>query len=114
MLGVASGLWTVPIELEDYRVLHDTPIPLMLDESGEWFRSFEVSDVPTLLVADGSGRLVRRIDGFNADWPIELGLQQRDRKRHRRVHGGGSCELESAARTFHAEPRAPRDLCCWI
>ena len=77
-LGVASGLWAVPNELEAYRAEHDTPIPLTLDESGEWFRSFEVSDVPTLLVADGSGRLVRRIDGFDADWPIELGLQQRD------------------------------------
>ena len=71
-LGVASGLWAVPRELEDYRVRHDTPIPLMLDESGEWFRAFGVSDVPTLLVADASGRLVRRIDGYDAEWPNEL------------------------------------------
>ena len=71
-LGVASGLWAVPRELESYRAEHDTPIPLMLDESGAWFRAFEVSDVPTLLVADASGRLVRRIDGFDAEWPNEL------------------------------------------
>jgi peroxiredoxin len=71
-LGVASGLWAVPRELEDYRAQHDTPIPLMLDESGEWFRAFDVSDVPTLLVADATGRLVRRVDGFDAEWPKEL------------------------------------------
>ena len=29
-------------------------------------------DVPTLLVADASGRLVRRIDGYDAEWPNEL------------------------------------------
>jgi hypothetical protein len=44
----------------------------MLDESGEWFRAFDVSDVPTLLVADATGRLVRRVDGFDAEWPKEL------------------------------------------
>ena len=71
-LGVASGLWAIPRELEEYRVQHDTPFPLMLDESGEWFRAFEVSDVPTLLVADATGRLVRRVDGFDAEWPSEL------------------------------------------
>ena len=71
-LGVASGLWAVPRELEDYRAQHGIPIPLMLDESGEWFRAFEVSDVPTLLVADASGRLVRRVDGFDGEWPNEL------------------------------------------
>jgi peroxiredoxin len=71
-LGVASGLWAVPRELEDYRAQLGIPIPLMLDESGEWFRAFDVSDVPTLLVADASGRLVRRVDGFDAEWSNEL------------------------------------------
>ena len=71
-LGVASGLWAVERELQDYRAEHGVPIPLTLDESGEWFRSFDVRDVPTVLVADADDRLVRRIDGYDADWPNEL------------------------------------------
>lgn len=71
-LGVASGLWAVEGELADYRARYGTSIPLMLDESGEWFRAFDVRDVPTVLVADSGGRLVRRIDGFDAEWPAAL------------------------------------------
>ena len=71
-LGIASGLWAVPRELEEYAAKFETPIPLTLDESGDWFRAFDVSDVPTVLVADANGRLVDRIDGFDAEWPNEL------------------------------------------
>ena len=71
-LGVASGLWAVQRDLEDYRTKYDTPIPLMLDETGEWFRAFDVMDVPTVLVADADGRLVRRVDGFDPEWPNAL------------------------------------------
>ena len=38
-------------------------IPLTLDASGEVFRAFRVNDVPTVLIADAGGRLVRRIEG---------------------------------------------------
>ena len=71
-LGVASGLWAVQRELEEYRAKHETPIPLTLDESGEWFRAFGVMDMPTVLMADADGRLVRRVEGFDAEWPSEL------------------------------------------
>ena len=37
-------------------------IPLTLDESGREFRAFRVNDVPTILVADASGKILRRID----------------------------------------------------
>lgn len=72
-LGVASGLWAVEGELVDYRAEYGTPIPLMLDESGEWFRAFDVMDVPTVLVADADGRITRRVDGYDAEWPAALG-----------------------------------------
>jgi peroxiredoxin len=71
-LAVASGLWAMQRELEDYRTKYKTPIPLTLDETGEWFRAFGVMDVPTVLLADGDGRLVRRVDGYDAEWPSEL------------------------------------------
>jgi hypothetical protein len=35
---------------------------LTLDESGREFRAFRVNDVPTILVADSSGKILRRID----------------------------------------------------
>jgi hypothetical protein len=42
--------------IRDYR-------KLTLDESGAEFRTFRVNDVPTILVADAQGRIVRRVDG---------------------------------------------------
>jgi len=36
---------------------------LTLDASGEVFRAFRVNDVPTVLIADTDGRVVRRIEG---------------------------------------------------
>jgi peroxiredoxin len=71
-LGVASGLWADEDAVRDYRVKYSTNIPLTLDESGSWFRAFDVVSVPTVLVADADGRLVRRVDGFDPSWPDEL------------------------------------------
>ena len=47
-------------------------MPLALDESGALFRHFRVMHVPTLLVWDAQGRLVRRIEGVDAQLPDEL------------------------------------------
>lgn len=71
-LGVAFGLWAVERDLVDYRAMYGTSIPLMLDESGEWFRAFDVRDVPAVLLADSDGRLVHRSDGYDTEWPSVL------------------------------------------
>ena len=71
-IGVASGLWATRDELRDYQTRYETQIPLMLDETGAWFRSFQVTSVPTLLIADPDGRIVKRIVGFDANLPVEL------------------------------------------
>lgn len=63
-LGIASGLWASKEELRSYRDQFRIPIPLVLDESGDLFRSFNVTTVPTLLVVDANGKIVRRIDGL--------------------------------------------------
>jgi hypothetical protein len=34
----------------------------VLDESGELFRTFGVASVPTVLLVDANGRIVRRLD----------------------------------------------------
>ena len=58
--------------LESYRVAHSIAIPLTLDESGELFRAFGVKSVPAVLIADGQGRIVRRIEGGEAQLSDEL------------------------------------------
>ncbi|WP_266171876.1 TlpA family protein disulfide reductase [Dyella subtropica] len=61
-LGVASGLWASRDELTKYRDEKHIGIPLTLDESGALFRRFRVTHVPTLLLIDAQGRIVRRIE----------------------------------------------------
>lgn len=61
-LGVASGLWADEGDLRKYREKYSVKLPLTLDASGDVFRRFRVNDVPTVLIADASGRLVRRLD----------------------------------------------------
>jgi thiol-disulfide isomerase/thioredoxin len=61
-LGIASGLWATPQDVREYRHQYGVHIPLSLDDSGDLFRAFNVNHVPTALVADGSGRIIRRIE----------------------------------------------------
>ena len=62
-LGIASGLWANSEDLRQYRAKYQVTIPLTLDASGEVFRTFRVNDVPTVLIADARGRVLRRIEG---------------------------------------------------
>ena len=72
LLGVASGLWASAEDLADYRDQYHVTIPLTLDESGRLFREFRVMTVPTLLLIDGHGRIVRRLSGAAAAQPQAL------------------------------------------
>jgi thiol-disulfide isomerase/thioredoxin len=65
-LGIASGLWANSEDLRKYRTENRVPIPLTLDASGDVFRAFRVNQVPTVLIADAGGRIVRRIEGSAA------------------------------------------------
>ena len=47
-------------------------IPLTLDESGTWFKSFRVSSPPTLFLVNRDGKIVRRVDGFDPTLPDVL------------------------------------------
>jgi thiol-disulfide isomerase/thioredoxin len=60
-IGIASGLWASAEDLRKYRQDYKVRIPLTLDESGALFRTFRVADVPTVLIADAEGKLVRRL-----------------------------------------------------
>jgi len=74
-LGVASGLWATPEDLQEYRTKYKVTIPLTLDESGALFREFRVSNTPTLIIADSQGMIVRRIDP-GADESLAKALQE--------------------------------------
>jgi hypothetical protein len=52
----------MPEDLRKYRVDYEVTMPLTLDASGTLFREFRVNDVPTVIVADGSGRIVQRFE----------------------------------------------------
>jgi peroxiredoxin len=71
-LAIASGLWAIKDDLVDYEAKYKTTVPLALDESGVWFRSFRVMNVPTILIADARGQIIRRIDGFDTSLPGEI------------------------------------------
>jgi peroxiredoxin len=71
-LGIASGLWATKDDLSDYNAQYKATIPLALDDSGVWFRSFRVMNVPTILIADADGKIVRRVDGFDVGLPADL------------------------------------------
>ncbi|GLQ86508.1 TlpA family protein disulfide reductase [Dyella flagellata] len=71
-LGIASTLWAGKDDLRAYQQEHHLGMPLALDDSGELFRRFRVMHVPTLLVFDAQGQLVRRIEGVDAHLGDEL------------------------------------------
>jgi thiol-disulfide isomerase/thioredoxin len=71
-LGIASGLWATPDDLRQYRTNFHVDIPLTLDESGALFRSFNVRQVPTALIADASGRIVRRVEAAELESPTMM------------------------------------------
>lgn len=68
-LGVASGLWATADDLTVYQTQYRPEIPLTLDKSGNWFRTFQVTSVPTIVLIDRNGRVSRRVQGYSADLP---------------------------------------------
>jgi len=77
-LGIASGLWANTEDLRQYRAKYKMTIPLTLDASGEVFRAFRINDVPTILIADAGGRVVRRIEGSATQDAAALGTAIND------------------------------------
>ncbi len=61
-IGIASGLWANRDELAAYQREHHITMPLALDDSGALFRRFRVMHVPTVIVLDGQGKVLRRAE----------------------------------------------------
>jgi hypothetical protein len=71
-LGVASSLWATKEDLAKYQADYKVTIPLTLDESGALFHTFQVRNVPTVIVIDTHGKIERRIEGSDPQLPAEL------------------------------------------
>lgn len=69
-LGIASGLWASRDELADYQREHHVAMPLALDDSGALFRRFRVMHVPTVIVLDAQGKVLRRSEDIDAALPV--------------------------------------------
>ena len=65
--GVSGGPWSSAEDLAQYRAKHKVTIPLALDSSGELFRAFGVRDIPTIVLIDSGGKIVKVIGSGEAD-----------------------------------------------
>jgi thiol-disulfide isomerase/thioredoxin len=71
-LGIASSLWATKEDLGKYQADYKVTIPLTLDESGALFRTFQVRNVPTVIIIDSHGRIERRIEGSDPRLSADL------------------------------------------
>lgn len=78
-LGVASGLWASVEDLRAYRNDPGTSAPLTLDETGRLFRAFDVHEIPTVVVLDRHGRIVRKLGPGDTDLAAALDAARRVR-----------------------------------
>lgn len=73
-IGIASGLWADRADLAEYRDQQHMSMPLALDESGALFRHYHVHEVPTWIVLDSSGKVIRRIEHVSPHLEEQLSL----------------------------------------
>lgn len=71
-LGIASGLWATRRDLHEYQRKYHVRTPLTLDVSGALFHAFNVNEVPTAIITDAAGRILRRVQGNALDSPTAL------------------------------------------
>jgi peroxiredoxin len=72
-MGVASGLWANDAELREYQTKNEIKLPLALDVSGDVFRTFNVKQVPTVIVLGADGKEAKRVTGDTGDLATVVG-----------------------------------------
>jgi peroxiredoxin len=73
LLGIAAGLWATSDDLRDYRTKYAVAMPLTLDTSGDLFREFGITEVPTALMIDRRGRIAQKLSASDAEKPAAVG-----------------------------------------
>ena len=76
-VGVAGGPWATAADLADYQAKHKVSLPIGLDVSGKLFRAFGIRDIPTIILIDATGKVLRVIgpktDNLKAAISVALG-----------------------------------------
>lgn len=73
-IGVASGLWETQADVVKYRDDNAVQFPLVLDDSGDVFRSFGVRSTPVILIFGADGELVARVEETNGEAELQAAL----------------------------------------
>src|SRR4029077_13598604 len=91
-IGIASHLWATRDDVVEYASDYKVGMPLIFDEQGELFRSFRATRLPTLIFADQTGRVVRRVEGVdeNLSRHVAALVEGSARRRAFRTHWGGA------------------------
>ncbi|HTQ99432.1 MAG TPA: redoxin domain-containing protein [Candidatus Acidoferrum sp.] len=71
-IAVSSGLWTAVGDLRKYAQDSRVTLPLTLDTDGQLFRRFGIHRVPSVVLADGNGKIVSRGEGYDAQLDLKL------------------------------------------
>jgi thiol-disulfide isomerase/thioredoxin len=71
-LGIASGLWASPKDLDDYRNETKTHLPIVLDSDGRLFRAFDIHGVPSVILIGADGRIARKLEAGDPDFEQAL------------------------------------------
>jgi hypothetical protein len=79
LIGVASGLWANVADMRDYEAKNRVAIPLTLDRSGDLFRAYRVTRIPTIVVLDTEGREIRRLTGDVAAFSRSVGPARQEK-----------------------------------
>jgi thiol-disulfide isomerase/thioredoxin len=58
-LAIASGLWASEEDLHDYQKSNRIGMPLALDANGIVFRTFNITQIPTVVLMDAENRIVQ-------------------------------------------------------
>ena len=77
-LSISSGLWASEQDLLDYRKTNGVAMPLALDANGILFRTFNITQIPTVVLLDADNRIVQILGP--KDGELEKAVQTLQRK----------------------------------
>ncbi|MCG9747303.1 redoxin domain-containing protein [Shewanella sp. Isolate8] len=67
-LHVSTNLWASQAELAQYQTNYHTRLPIVFDEEGTLFGRFGVTQLPTIVYIDESGRITEKVSAKAADF----------------------------------------------
>lgn len=78
-LSIASGLWSSEQDILDYKKANDVAMPLALDANGILFRTFNITQIPTVVLLDADSRIVQILGPKDVELEKAVQALQRNR-----------------------------------